>query len=546
MRVRYPATDRVALVDARATARDTVHGARSRTDRWPRRCTRAGLRGRVSAPPIALHIERRGHGQPLVLLHGWSMNLRVFDALVAQLDLISRLIAVDLPGHGRSAGAALPAGHRRARRSAAPCFHPRPSCSAGRSAARWRCARAAMRRERVAALALVSTTPRFVAARGLAARHRPGASTRFAPRLARRLSQQTRARLPRAAVAWQPAMRRQRCATRSRAASQGEGQPALQSRASNCCAHADLRARWRAIACRPWCSAGSTIASPARRSRVAGRGAAHARDIARLPCGTCTVPVASKRIRAALREFLRLEGSRHAGVAARLHDRGDRSVSSERHTFRINWSASRALRPRQRALRRRRLAAGRRPHRTAGRALWNFALTPPAVLDRAPAPGLRTLQLERRYPQALVVAFDSRRACWCGPASGSAGASAVGGRFGHPFERVCGDAHRLPFAGAQHRPRVQQPDAAMVPTTSTRRSPKSAACSSRAACCCSAASAPRRCTNCAQPGPRSRRAAREPRSSTCTTSAAAWRVRASTSRYSTSTDMTCTTPTASS
>jgi pimeloyl-ACP methyl ester carboxylesterase len=34
----------------------------------------------------ALHVERRGRGQPLVLLHGWSMNLRVFDALAAQLE----------------------------------------------------------------------------------------------------------------------------------------------------------------------------------------------------------------------------------------------------------------------------------------------------------------------------------------------------------------------------------------------------------------------------------------------------------------------------
>jgi pimeloyl-[acyl-carrier protein] methyl ester esterase len=39
---------------------------------------------------------------PLVLLHGWALNLRVFDALTAQLAAGRRVIRIDLPGHGRS------------------------------------------------------------------------------------------------------------------------------------------------------------------------------------------------------------------------------------------------------------------------------------------------------------------------------------------------------------------------------------------------------------------------------------------------------------
>lgn len=62
----------------------------------------------MSASPAALHVERRGHGRPLLLLHGWSMNLRAFDALAAQLESQFETIAVDLPGHGRSTGTALP------------------------------------------------------------------------------------------------------------------------------------------------------------------------------------------------------------------------------------------------------------------------------------------------------------------------------------------------------------------------------------------------------------------------------------------------------
>jgi pimeloyl-[acyl-carrier protein] methyl ester esterase len=51
----------------------------------------------------ALYTEVRGSGPTLVLLHGWGLNLRVFDGLAAALCDRFRIIAVDLPGHGRSA-----------------------------------------------------------------------------------------------------------------------------------------------------------------------------------------------------------------------------------------------------------------------------------------------------------------------------------------------------------------------------------------------------------------------------------------------------------
>ncbi|HVO44815.1 MAG TPA: pimeloyl-ACP methyl ester esterase BioH [Steroidobacteraceae bacterium] len=51
----------------------------------------------------ALYTEVTGRGPDLVLLHGWALNLRVWDGLAAVLRPHFRLIAVDLPGHGRSA-----------------------------------------------------------------------------------------------------------------------------------------------------------------------------------------------------------------------------------------------------------------------------------------------------------------------------------------------------------------------------------------------------------------------------------------------------------
>jgi pimeloyl-[acyl-carrier protein] methyl ester esterase len=52
----------------------------------------------------ALYHEVSGKegGPDIVLLHGWSLNLGVWDGLVRALAPRFRLIAIDLPGHGRS------------------------------------------------------------------------------------------------------------------------------------------------------------------------------------------------------------------------------------------------------------------------------------------------------------------------------------------------------------------------------------------------------------------------------------------------------------
>lgn len=51
----------------------------------------------------ALHATVSGRGRrDLVLLHGWGMNLEVWNELAETLARRFRVIAVDLPGHGRS------------------------------------------------------------------------------------------------------------------------------------------------------------------------------------------------------------------------------------------------------------------------------------------------------------------------------------------------------------------------------------------------------------------------------------------------------------
>jgi pimeloyl-[acyl-carrier protein] methyl ester esterase len=50
----------------------------------------------------ALHIETRGSGPDLVMLHGWSMHSGVFHQLTALLETQFTVHLVDLPGHGHS------------------------------------------------------------------------------------------------------------------------------------------------------------------------------------------------------------------------------------------------------------------------------------------------------------------------------------------------------------------------------------------------------------------------------------------------------------
>ncbi len=49
-----------------------------------------------------LHVERRGSGPDLVLVHGWGMHGGLWRAFVGHLSVLFRVSVVDLPGHGNS------------------------------------------------------------------------------------------------------------------------------------------------------------------------------------------------------------------------------------------------------------------------------------------------------------------------------------------------------------------------------------------------------------------------------------------------------------
>lgn len=111
-----------------------------------------------------LHVESSGEGPPLALLHGWAMHAGVFDGWLGALAGRHRVLAVDLPGHGRSAdvGArtldAVVDAVARALAGIGEALTLVGWSYGGQVALRW----AAREPKRVRRIALVASSPRFV------------------------------------------------------------------------------------------------------------------------------------------------------------------------------------------------------------------------------------------------------------------------------------------------------------------------------------------------------------------------------------------------
>lgn len=111
-----------------------------------------------------LYTEITGTGPDLVLLHGWGLHGGLFDELAEALADGHRVTRIDLPGHGRSRAARVPGTAEqwaRAVLAAAPEQAVWLGWSLGGLVAQ---AAALAAPERVRALVLCNSTPRFVAA----------------------------------------------------------------------------------------------------------------------------------------------------------------------------------------------------------------------------------------------------------------------------------------------------------------------------------------------------------------------------------------------
>ena len=132
---------------------------------------------------MRLHVEIEGSGADLVLLHGWGLNVRIWDGLVEMLAGAYRLHRIDLPGHGQSEWSPECRTLDDFTRAVAPHV-PRNARVLGWSLGGMVALRLAiLAAERISRLVLVSTTPRFVTGPDWTPAMTPQVLANFASRL---------------------------------------------------------------------------------------------------------------------------------------------------------------------------------------------------------------------------------------------------------------------------------------------------------------------------------------------------------------------------
>jgi pimeloyl-[acyl-carrier protein] methyl ester esterase len=133
-----------------------------------------------------LYLEVTGKGPDVVLLHGWGLNLRVWDGLVGELSAHFRFIALDLPGHGRSAwqaGQSTPAEHAWRIHGALASVSDHYSLLGWSLGGQIALDLAAAMPSQVERLTLVATTPKFVASSDWPHGMAPASLTKLAAQL---------------------------------------------------------------------------------------------------------------------------------------------------------------------------------------------------------------------------------------------------------------------------------------------------------------------------------------------------------------------------
>jgi pimeloyl-[acyl-carrier protein] methyl ester esterase len=257
----------------------------------------------------APHVERRGSGsRQLVLLHGWALNLRVFDALSSALEPQFTITAIDLPGHGRSAEPAALAqdGWTLERLAAwiAPVLPPAAVVLGWSLGGQVALQLARQAPERVAALVLVSSTPRFVSGDGWTQGVAPAVLAHFAKHLGGDYRQtvhdflELQVRGSRDAAAALAALQAALFA-------QGEAAPAVLARSLEVLRHSDLRDALGPIA-QPALVIGGQYdrVTPPGAARALAAALPHARHHEFARCGHAPFLTHEAEFAALLREFV--------------------------------------------------------------------------------------------------------------------------------------------------------------------------------------------------------------------------------------------------
>lgn len=109
---------------------------------------------------MKLHVETRGRGPALVMLHGWGLDSAVWAPLLPELTRRFRVTCVDLPGHGYSEAG--PDVDLQGMAQSVASVAPRGAHWLGWSLGGQIALAAALGEADIRRLVLVATTPRFV------------------------------------------------------------------------------------------------------------------------------------------------------------------------------------------------------------------------------------------------------------------------------------------------------------------------------------------------------------------------------------------------
>lgn len=195
----------------------------------------------------ALYHEVRGRrGRDLVLLHGWGLNLGVWRGLTRELSARFRIIAIDLPGHGRSdwdPDAATPAAQAWRLHQTIAALTERYALLGWSLGGQFALDLAAAIPAGIQRLILVGTTPRFLAAPGWRAGMPPARLEELAAALRRSPDRTLEAFLGLCARGSAPrTAQRVRNALRAAVAAHGKAQPQALASGLERLKQVDLRA----------------------------------------------------------------------------------------------------------------------------------------------------------------------------------------------------------------------------------------------------------------------------------------------------------------
>ncbi len=395
----------------------------------------------MSAP---VHVEIRGDGPDLVLLHGWALHGGMWGPWIEDLSRRARLHFIDLPGHGRSAWSEGASTLRDLARAVSPHV-PQGAAVLGWSLGGMVALELARSRPgELAALVLVATTPCFLAREDWPAGMNAGVLDGFAAGLAGDYRRTISNFL--ALQTWGDENATQALRSlRANLDSHGEPDPQALAAGLAILRHADLRSELASIAIPSLVIAGEhDRITPVAAGRELASRLPSARFVEVPKAGHAPFLSHPETVRREVENFLSflapsptVTGEAKEGRANPVAEAGDASTGSE---FALDVKRVRAAFSQAAATYDAAAVLQAQVREELLHRLDVLRMEPEVVVDLGAGTGQATIALKRRYPGSRTVAMDI--------ASGMLHQARKRQTLLRRFDRVVADAATLPLRAA--------------------------------------------------------------------------------------------------